>query len=59
MISLKCAILKKNDTNELIYKTEIDSQIQKTILRLFTKGDSGGSVSSVQSLSRIRLFATP
>ena len=24
MISLTCVILKKNDTNELIYKTEID-----------------------------------
>ena len=24
--------LKKNDTNELIYKTEIDSQTQKTNL---------------------------
>ena len=26
MISLPCGIFKKNDTNELIYKTEIDSQ---------------------------------
>ena len=26
MISLTCGILKKNDTKELIYKTEIDSQ---------------------------------
>ena len=26
MISLICRILKKNDTNELIYKTETDSQ---------------------------------
>ena len=25
---------KKNDTNELVYKTEIDSQTQKTNLRL-------------------------
>ena len=26
MISFTCGILKKNDTNELIYKTEIDPQ---------------------------------
>ena len=26
--------LKRNDTNELTYKTERDSQIQRTILRL-------------------------
>ena len=26
MISLICRILKKNDTHELIYKTEVDSQ---------------------------------
>ena len=26
MISLICRIFKKNDTNDLIYKTEIDSQ---------------------------------
>ena len=29
MISLICGT-KKNDTNELIYKTQTDSQIQKT-----------------------------
>ena len=28
MISLTCRLLK-NDTNELIYKTEIDSQTEK------------------------------
>ena len=33
MLSLTCGILK-NGTNELIYKTEIESQMQKTILRL-------------------------
>ena len=33
MISLICEILK-NDTNELIYETEIDSQTQKTSLWL-------------------------
>ena len=40
MISLICGILK-NDTNELIYKTEIDSQTQKTNLWL-PKGKGGG-----------------
>ena len=33
MISLICGI-EKNDTNELFYKTEIDSQRKKTNLRL-------------------------
>ena len=34
MISLTCGILwGKNDTHELIYKTEIDSQAKKTNLR--------------------------
>ena len=33
--------LKKNDTNELIYKIEIDSQTQKTNLWL-SKGKGGG-----------------
>ena len=32
MIALICGILLKNDTNELIYKTETDSQILKTNL---------------------------
>ena len=40
MLSLVCGILK-NDTNELIYKTEIDSQISKTNLWL-AKGKWGG-----------------
>ena len=35
--------LKKNDTNELIYKTEIDLQISKTSLRL-PKGKFGMNV---------------
>ena len=33
MLSLVCGI-SKNGTNELIYKTEIESQMQKTILQL-------------------------
>ena len=37
MISLICGNLK-NDINELIYKTEIDSHRKQTIV---TKGDSG------------------
>ena len=39
MISLICGI-QKNDTNELIYKTEIDPQTQKTNLWL-PKGKGG------------------
>ena len=34
MILLICGIFKKNDTNELIYKTETDLQISKTNLWL-------------------------
>ena len=30
MISFICGIQKKSDTNKLIYRTEIDSQTQKT-----------------------------
>ena len=33
---------KKNDTNEFIYKTEIDSQTQKT--NLITKGEISGGI---------------
>ena len=29
VLSLTCGILKKNSTNEFIYKTEIESQIKK------------------------------
>ena len=39
MISLICEIFK-NDTNKLIYKTEIDSQTWKT--NMVTKGQRGG-----------------
>ena len=34
---------KKKDTNELIYKTEIDSQTKKRNLWLL-KGDRGGEI---------------
>ena len=40
MISFLCGILKKKDTNELIYKTEIDAQTWKTNLWL-PKGKDG------------------
>ena len=43
MLSLICGIFK-NDTNELIYKIEIDSQAQKTNLWL-PKGKGGGGIS--------------
>ena len=41
MISLIRGILKKNGTNELIFKTEIDPQTQKTNFQL-PKGKAGG-----------------
>ena len=40
MITLICGIYLKNDTNELIYITETDSQISKTKLWL-PKGKRG------------------
>ena len=48
MISLTCRI-KKKKKDELVYKPEAGSQTYKTNLWF----------SSVQSLSRVRLFATP
>ena len=41
MISLTCGYDTKNDTNEVIYKTEIDSQTQKTNF-MVTKGERWG-----------------
>ena len=41
MISLICRILK-NDTNELIYKTETDSQTSETNLWLLKGKGVGG-----------------
>ena len=41
MISLTCDT-SKNDTNQLIYKTEIDAQIQKT--NLLSKGKVGNEL---------------
>ena len=53
----------KSDRSELLYKTETDSQTEKTNLWSTTKPDKWGEgmdeFSSVQSLSRVRLFATP
>ena len=50
-ILLTCGTLK-NDTNALIYKTEIDSQAQKTSLWL-PKGKGGGGINQ-----RLRLTDT-
>ena len=41
VISPVCEILKKNDTNEFIYKTETDPRTLKTHLWL-AKGKGGG-----------------
>ena len=38
IISLICGIQKKNGTNKLIYKTEIESQMQKSNLWLSVGG---------------------
>ena len=38
-ISYNITCMKKNDTNELIHKTEIDAQTQKT--NTFNKGEDG------------------
>ena len=43
MISLICGILK-NDTNELIHKTETGSQTQKTNLPLLKGKEGKGSI---------------
>ena len=32
IISLKCRIFKKNDTNQLIYKSETDSQTENKVM---------------------------
>ena len=40
MISLICWSLKKTDTNDLIYKTETDSQTQR--MNLWLPGGKGG-----------------
>ena len=49
MISLKCGILKKNDTNELVYRTEIHSQKEDKLMA--TKGDRwSGKERSIKSL---------
>ena len=49
MISLKYGILKKNDTNELIYRTEINSQTVDKLM--VTKGNRwGGKETSIKSL---------
>ena len=57
-ILLICGILKKKGTNKPICKAEVESQMQKTNSG-WGRGKSGDQFSSVQSLSRVRLFATP
>ena len=42
MISLKCRILKKNDTNQLIYKSETDSQTENKWFSLWLPKGKGG-----------------
>ena len=38
IVSVTCGILKKKNTNELIYKTETDSQVYKTNDQPFGEG---------------------
>ena len=54
MISLICGILK-NDTNELIYKTETESQTQKTNL-LLPKGKGVGVINQEFGINRYTLL---
>ena len=54
IISLICGILK-NDINELIYKTEIESQTYKTNLWL-SKGKVGGGINKEFQISRYKLL---
>ena len=52
MIAFTCGI-SKNDTNELIYKTEIDSQTQKTNLGLPKgEGEEEGQIKRMGSKDR-------
>ena len=45
----------KNDTNEFIYKTEIDSQTQETDLRL-QRGKGRGGINKDFGISRYKLL---
>ena len=49
MISLIYRILKKKGTNEFIYKTEIESQVQETNLQ--SPGNKGGGRAKYGDLS--------
>ena len=51
MISLVYGIQKKNDTKELIYKTEIDSQIQKKT-QGYQRGKQGGGINQKSGINR-------
>ena len=56
MISLIMWNLKKKNTNELIYKTEIDSQTQKTNLLLPKGKGGGGGLNQKFGISRYKLL---
>ena len=55
MMLLICGTLKKNDTNELIYKTETDSQTQKTEVWL-PKGIARGAKNQEFGINRYTLL---
>ena len=55
MFSLTCGIFK-NDTHELIYETEIDSQTQKTNLWFVTKGNVVGDIKEEFGINIFRLL---
>ena len=48
--------LKKNDTNEFIYKTETDSQTQRTNLWLLTGSGSWRGLDGEFGVSRFKLL---
>ena len=52
MILLVCGILKKNGTNELIYKTRVESQMQKTNLWL----PEGKEEEGISQETRINIY---
>ena len=56
MISLICGILKKKKrgTNERIYKTEVESQMQKTSLWL--SGDKGGGINQETGIDYTTMY---
>ena len=55
MKSLTCGILKSTDTNEFIYKTEIDSQTLETNLWL-PKGKARGEINEEFGINRYTIL---